>query len=447
MSDANVLMAATAAHAAAQSAVGSQVEVLVFHFLCQLIAILVTTRVMVWVSCKFLGQTPVAGEILAGLVLGPSVLGALFPDLLHALFVPSTSTIFVGFAQTGLVLLMFQIGLEFEFKKGLAGSRHSVAVISATGVVFPFVLGYLAAPWFWSQMPGPQPDLLAFRLFFATAMSITAIPILGRIFIELGMSHTRTAALAIGSAAIDDVIGWLVLGVVGAIIASQFDPGVLALRIGGLVAYVALLMVVVRPFVLRRLRRHVSGPGRLSPAATSAILLLVLTSAAVTSSLGVFAIIGGFLIGVALHEDRAFVEQWKLKVGVLVQSLFLPIFFVYTGLRTDVGSLQDVHAWWQAALVCLIAFVGKFGGAYVAARAVGESHRNALTIGICMNTRALMELIVLNIGHDLGVLPPQMFTMLVIMAIVSTFMATPVIRRLMSAERRGVAGAIAQPAE
>lgn len=445
MLDAGAHAVAAATHAAQASAVGAAAEELTLHFLLQLIAILLVTRVMVWVSERMLGQTAVAGEILAGLILGPSVLGALFPEALHALFVPSTSTIFVGFAQIGLVLLMFQIGMEFEFKRSLSQSKHVIFLISAAGIVAPFALGYAFAPWFWEQMSGTRPDLLAFRLFFATAMSITAIPILGRILMELGLSHTRTAALTIGSAAVDDITGWLVLGVVGAIITSKLEVGNLFLRLAGLMLYLAVVLIVVRPIVLKHVRRHLMVHGRLSPFAISLLLLLLMVSAVITSTLGVFAIIGGFVIGAALHEDRAFVEEWKRRMGGLVNALFLPIFFVYTGLRTDVGSLADAQAWIQCGLVCAIAFAGKFGGTYLAARLAGEDRRSALTIGVCMNTRALMELIVLNIGYDLGVLPRQMFTMLVIMAIVSTFVATPLIRRLMSAERRDLAGAVPEP--
>ncbi|MCW7536902.1 cation:proton antiporter [Aquabacterium sp. A7-Y] len=434
----------TAAAGAAQSAVGSQAEHLVLQLLYQLIVILVLTRVVSWASKRYLGQTDVAGEILAGLVLGPSLLGALFPNVFAALFVPQTSTIFVGLAQTGLILLMFQIGLEFEFKSNLSAARHTVVVISIAGIVCPFLLGYLTAPWFWEQMSGQRPDLLAFRLFFATAMSITAIPILGRIFMELGLSHTRTAALTIGSAAIDDILGWLLLGVVSAIVTSSFQPGNFAWRLGGLAAYIALVFLVLRPLIHKSLNRHTDKNGVLNPVALPLLLVLLFVSAAVTSNLGVFAIIGGFVIGVALHDNRQFVQQWKDKMGGLVNALFLPIFFAYTGLRTDVGSLGDSNAWLQCLLVCAVAFAGKFGGAYLAARALGESHRSSMAIGVCMNTRALMELIALNIGYDMGVLPRQMFTMLVIMAIVSTFIATPLIRWLMRSESRLTAP---QPAE
>ncbi|MDB4965509.1 MAG: sodium:proton antiporter, partial [Myxococcales bacterium] len=190
------------------SAVGAGAEQIVLRLLYQLFVILVATRVVVAIVRR-LGQTDVSGEILAGLILGPSALGALFPEFMHRLFHPSTSTIFVGLSQMGLVLLMFQIGLEFEFRTTLSASKRSIVVISLAGLLAPFALGFATAPWFHAQLTDGTPQLVGFRLFFAVAMSITAIPILGRIFMELGLAHTRTAALTIGAAAIDDVTGWL----------------------------------------------------------------------------------------------------------------------------------------------------------------------------------------------------------------------------------------------
>src|SRR5690349_20824855 len=202
-------------NAGAESAVGARAEEVVLKLLYQIIAILVATRLVVWVARR-LGQTDVSGEILAGLLLGPTCLGAIAPGAMHALFDPSVAQIFVGIAQVGLVLLMFQIGLEFEFGATLGASKRAIAIVSLAGMLVPFALGTVTAPWFWEQLPGdgPRPDALGFRLFFAIAMSITAIPILGRIFMELRLSHTRTAALTIGAAAIDDVAGWLLLGMV-----------------------------------------------------------------------------------------------------------------------------------------------------------------------------------------------------------------------------------------
>lgn len=431
-------MITSLANAATGSAVGAGAEEIVLHLLYQLLAILLATRIVTWLARRIFSQTDVSGEILAGLLLGPSLLGAFAPGFMNSLFHPSTRTIFVGLAQVGLVLLMFQIGLEFEFKAHLGKDRKPIFIISLVGLVLPFVSGYLAAPWFWSHLEDPKPALLGFRLFFAVAMSITAIPILGRIFMELGLSHTRTAALTIGAAAIDDIAGWLVLGVISVMVKGEASAGWAAPRVAGLALYLALVFLLVRPLLKKAVARTLDRNGGLRLPSIAALLIVLFTSAAITSNLGVFAIIGGFVIGVALHDDRRFVDEWKLRVGPLVWAFFLPIFFAYTGLRTDIGTLHGWGGIGECALICALAFVTKFGGAFLSSRLLGESTRSAATIGVCMNTRALMELIVLNIGFELGVLPRRIFTMLVIMAIVSTFMATPLIRWLMRAQRRPV---------
>jgi Kef-type K+ transport system membrane component KefB len=425
------------ASAASESPVGAHAEEIILHLLYQLILIFIVTRLVVAFTKKILTQTDVAGEILAGLLLGPSLLGAIWPDLLSKVFDPSTSTIFVGVSQVGLIFLMFQIGLEFEFHSKITSSRHTVVIISLCGILLPFALGYFFAPWFYFQMAEPRPPELGFRLFFAIAMSITAIPVLGRIFMELGLTHTRTATLTIAAAAIDDVMGWLLLGIIAAVITANFHPTNLLLRLGGLVSYLLFVFFVARKFLQRLVQKHLGKhEGELQNIGIAWLIIVVLISAIITSRLGVFAIIGGFIIGVALHEDRNFVSEWKQKVAPLVTTFFLPIFFAYTGLRTDIGTLNSSTAFVQCLLVVAIAFIGKLGGAYIASRMLGETNRSALTIGISMNTRGLMELITLNIGYDLGVLPKQMFTMLVIMSIVSTYMATPIIRHLMASERR-----------
>jgi Kef-type K+ transport system membrane component KefB len=307
-------------------------------------------------------------------------------------------------------------------------------LISFLGIALPFAMGYVTAPWFHARLSEPVP-LFGFQLFFAVAMSITAIPILGRIFMELGLSHTRTAALTIGAAAIDDVSGWMILGTIALLVKGEFSWGWIVPRVLGLLVYVTVVFLVLRKPLQRLVARHLMQHGGLRQTAVPYVVLLLFVSAAITSSLGIFAIIGGFVIGVALHDDRRFVEEWKRRVSPIVWAFFLPIFFAYTGLRTDVGTIRGWEGATMLLLILAVAFVSKFGGAYVAARLTGESHRSALTIGVCMNTRALMELIVLNIGKDLGLLPTDIFSMLVIMALVSTFMATPLIRWLMQGQQ------------
>ena len=421
---------------AGASAVSSGAEALVLRLLAQLVVILVATRVVVGIARR-MGQTDVSGEILTGILLGPSLLGALAPELLTSIFHPSTSTAFVAIAQLGLILLMFQIGLEFEFGTHIAARRSDLVLISGTGLVVPFALGYLTAPYFYANLPeAALPPELGFRLFFGIAMSITAIPILGRIFMELRLSHTRTAALTIGAAAIDDVAGWLLLGVISLIVRDEFSMLAFGGKLGLLLVYIAGVMLVVRPLLVCHVIRPLEGKDAM-PLSTVAVLLVVLFASAIaTSEIGVFAIIGGFTIGIALHQHRGFVALWNKQVAPLVTTLLLPVFFAFTGLRTDIGTLDSWHEVGLCALVCLVAFVGKFGGAYVAARVIGEPKRSALTIATCMNTRALMELVAINVGMDLGVLTKSMFTKLVIMAIASTFMATPLIRWLMRGQAR-----------
>jgi len=418
------------------SAVGSGAEEITLRLLYQLIVILLATRI-VTALVRRLGQTDVSGEILAGLLLGPSLLGAIAPAVMGWLFHPSTSTIFTGLAQIGLILLMFQIGLEFEFSRHLGGDRRPIVVISLVGLAVPFAMGYLSAPWFHARLSEPVP-LFGFQLFFAVAMSITAIPILGRIFMELGLSHTRTAALTIGAAAIDDVSGWMILGAISLLVKGAFSWGWALPRVAGLAVYLAFVFFVLRKPLRRAIADHLARHGGMRLTAVPYVVILLFASAAITSNLGVFAIIGGFVIGVALHDDRRFVEEWKRRVSPIVWAFFLPIFFAYTGLRTDVGTIQGWPGAAMLLLILAVAFVSKFGGAYIAARLVGEGHRSALTIGVCMNTRALMELIVLNIGKDLGLLPTNIFSMLVIMALVSTFIATPLIRWLMKGQESRV---------
>jgi Kef-type K+ transport system membrane component KefB len=434
-----VLQAASTA-AGAPSAVGAAAENIVLSLLYQLLAILAMTRIVTW-AVKYLGQTDVSGEILAGLLLGPSFLqsslfGARVQGLTHQLFSPSTAIVFTALAQLGLILLMFQIGLEFEFLTHLGNDKKPIFVISALGIALPFAMGYFTAPWFHARLGAPDLPLFGFRLFFAVAMSITAIPILGRIFMELGLSHTRTAALTIGASAVDDVSGWLILGTISLLVKGAFSWGWALWRVAGLAVYLAGVFWIARPILKRLVAKHLRHHGGMSLTLVPYALLVLFVSAAITSNLGVFAIIGGFVIGVALHDDRRFVEEWKRRVGPIVQALFLPIFFAYTGLRTDVGTIAGWAGFRMLVLVLAVAFLSKFAGAYVASRLVGESNRSALTIGVCMNTRALMELIVLNIGKDLGLLPTNIFSMLVIMAIASTFVATPLIRWLMKGEEK-----------
>jgi len=397
--------------------------------LLQLIVIIAATRGVAWLARR-VGQAEVVGEMLAGILLGPSLLGFFAPDVFSYVFAASNGPTFSGLAQLGLVLLMFQIGLDFELS-AVATARRTVALVSVLGIVVPFGLGSLTAIYFYDALPEPRPSITSFVLIFAVSMSITALPVLGRIFAETGLAKHRAGAIAISAAAIDDVIGWLLLGAVSLLIAGSFSISWVVLRALGICALCGLAFYGVRPLV----RRYFAArDDRLEHGGIAIVLVLLFACALATSQLGLHALIGGFILGVALHQHRAFVVEWKTRISPLVNALLLPIFFAHTGLRTDVGVLGGGAELVQCALICGIAFLGKYGGAYMGARIAGEPARMAHVLAISMNTRGLMELVVLNIGYDLGILSKTLFTQLVYMALITTLIATPLIRRYLRTE-------------
>ena len=415
-------------------------ETLLRFTLLQLIAIILAARVIGFLSQR-LGQPRGVGEIIAGLLLGPSLFGALAPDGFHWLFRSVDAVPLTLMSQIGLILMMFQVGMEFDFSRlGERRNRRAAWLITLAGIVLPFTLGLgfglLSAPHL-----APNISLPAYGLFIAVALSITAVPILGRILMEFGMTRSRLGVIAIAAAAANDAIGWILLTVVAAVASSRWSGSVLAQQLGWLLAYLMASWFLVRPALRSLLRRFPLADGVLPRDLLGLLLLLVFGSAMVTSQLGIFAIFGGFMAGVLLHDRHDLVAAWRGRVGDWLEVFFLPIFFTYTGLRTDIGSLASSESWsWCAALVVL-ATLGKFGGCYAAARLGGLSPAESRCIGILMNTRALMELIVINLGHDMGVLPAPVFTMLVLMAIFSTIMTAPGLRRwLPASERSGVAG-------
>lgn len=407
-------------------------EVALQSILLQFIVVIAASRAIAWVGKRF-GQAEVVSEMLAGILLGPSLFGYLAPDAFSYIFAPGNGPVFGGFAQVGLVLLMFQIGLDFELS-AVATSKRTVVLVSALGIAVPFALGAATSLYFYDALPAPRPGETSFILIFAVSMSITALPVLGRIFSETGFVRTRPGAIAISAAAIDDVVGWLLLGAVTLLIAGSFSMDWVAVRVAGILAVCAVAFYLVRPLVHRYFDRLLAKHDRLEQTAISVVLVLLFACAIATSKLGLHALIGGFILGVALHQHRPFVTAWKARIGPLVSTLFLPVFFTFTGLRTDVGSLRGGAEVLQCGLVCAIAFAGKYGGGYLGARLSGEPPRVAHVLGICMNTRGLMELVVLNIGFELGVLPRSLFTQLVYMAVLTTVVATPLIRRYLRAE-------------
>ncbi|MFM9023963.1 MAG: cation:proton antiporter [Planctomycetaceae bacterium] len=410
--------------------------------LVQLVVIILAARAGAAVARR-LRQPSVVGEIVAGLVLGPSVFGALAPDWFAAVFgrgaggsAAALEASLTSFSQVGLVLLLFMIGIEFDFSH-IRRQGRTAAAVSVAGVALPFALGLglaaVMAPRLEALGAPAGIDPRSFALFLGTAMSITAIPILGRILIEMALQHTALGALVIAAAACDDAVGWTLLAAVSALAAGDFEPAAIARMVGATLLFAGFMLLVVRPLVLPRLERAASGDGppRLSLGMLSLLFAALFAAAWVTSRIGIFAIFGAFLLGAALSGRPRVREAVAAHLSDVVTVLFLPIFFTFTGLRTNMGSLGSLEAWAWCAAVFAVAVLGKWGGCGLAARLAGLPAGEAACVGVLMNTRALMELIVINVGLDLGVIPPAVYCMLVIMAIGTTLMATPLAARLL----------------
>ncbi|BBL72929.1 cation:proton antiporter [Methylomagnum ishizawai] len=402
-------------------------ETLLCFTLLQIGLIILAARVAGHVARR-LGQPRAVGEIVAGLMLGPSMLGALAPDAFHWLFRSVDAAPLTIVSQIGLILLMFQVGLEFDFSHlGERRNRRAVVLVTLAGIVAPFALG-LGFGWASAPVLAPGVPPLAYSLLLGVALSITAVPILGRIMIEFGLTRHRLGVITIAAAATSDAVGWVLLALVAAVAASRFSWVATATQIGGLLAYLLASWFVLRPVLRRVLRWFPHGPDSLPQDLLALLLVVVFGSALLTSQLGIFAIFGGFTVGVLLHDRHDLVSAWKHQVESLIMVFFLPIFFTYTGLRTDIGSLASGELWAWCGLLIGLAVLGKFGGCYLAARWAGLSAAESRNIAIMMNTRALMELIVVNLGYDLGLITRPVFTMLVLMAVASTLMTAPGLR-------------------
>ena len=401
-------------------------EDLLLIVMIQVAVIMVTARIF-GTTFRRIGQPIVCGEIAAGLILGPSFFGGFFPGLFNQVFDPAVGSIMGVTARLGLVLLLFLIGLEFDFGHLRANSRAPL-MISAGGVVFPFALGLGVAAVIYPHV-GNGVNKLAFYLFMATAMCITALPILGRIMIEYGLNRTRIGAITISAAAIDDAVGWILLALVTSIVRSEADPMATAMMILQTAAFAAFMVLAVRPLAHRWATRTIEkGGGDLSLNALAITLTAVFVAGMVTHEIGIFAIFGAFLCGAIMYDHEPFRDAVVRKLNDFVTVFFLPIFFTYTGLRTDIGSVQGGLLWAFCGLVFAAAVLGKFGGGAIAARMSGLTWRESLGVGTMMNTRALMELIVINVGYDLGIIPRSVFFMLVVMAVATTYMTTPLLR-------------------
>lgn len=389
--------------------------------LLQIVTILLTVRLFGWI-CNSIGQPSVIGEILAGVVLGPSLLGVYFPEVFEYVF-PADSLGNISFlSQVGLILFMFIVGMELDIK--VLKTRASNAVlISHASIIFPFALGIILSYFIYEHFTHQHVSFISFALFMGIAMSITAFPVLARIVHEKGINKTPLGAVVITCAAIDDITAWCLLAAVIAIVKAGSVASSLFVILTA-VGYVVFMFVVMRPF-LRRIEELRSSNNLISSSLIGVFFLVLFLSAYATEVIGIHALFGAFLAGVIMPPNMKFRSLLVEKIEDVALVLLLPLFFVYTGLRTQIGLLNDPYLWWVCGAIILVAVVGKFVGSALAARFVKQSWRDSLIIGALMNTRGLMELVVLNIGYDLGVLTDEMFAMMVIMALATTFMTSP----------------------
>jgi Kef-type K+ transport system membrane component KefB len=409
-------------------------EALLFSVLIQLVIMIGAARAMNFLLRRF-GQPGVVGEIVAGLLLGPSLFGHFFPGFSADIFGAKPAAPIVILSQIGLMLLMCQIGMSFEFgllREGRA--RRGLLPIAAASVLVPFALGiglgHVSAPIYAEKIP-----VAVYALFCGVALAITAVPILGRILAEYGMLDHELGVLAISAAAINDIAGWLLLGVVSALASAMatasFAPGRSLAQLAGVLGFALVCWFLLRPAAAAALRKYPLVDGEIPPSMMAIVLIAVFILGMCTSSLGIFTIFGGFATGLLLHQDRAFAEAWRKQIGSFVMVFFLPIFFTATGLRTNLLGLTSATDWIWLGVFLATGILGKIIPVYIAGRIAGFDGPSALMLGGLMNTRALMELIVLNIGLETGFLPQKVFTMLVIMAVVTTVMTGPFLRALM----------------
>jgi len=417
--------------------------------LVQIIVILVAAR-LVGAVVRRLGQPQVVGEMLAGIALGPSLLGAHAPGISAVLFPPSSLGFINALSQVGLLVFMFLVGLELD-TRSIRERGRSAVIISHASIVAPFLLGATLAIALYPTLAGAQVTFIGFALFMGAAMSVTAFPVLARILGERRLTRTPLGALAIACAAIDDVTAWCMLAAVVVIVrATTGGPGTgnsLWLTLGGSVAFVAFMLTAGRR-ALRTLETRYAARGRVTQDMIAVLMLAMLASAWATERLAIHALFGAFLAGAVSPKREGFVRALLERFEDVMVVLLLPLFFAFTGLRTEITLIDGASGWLTCLLVIAVAVLGKAGGSAIAARASAMSWRDAGVIGALLNTRGLMELVILNVGLDIGVISRELFAMMVLMALATTFMTTPLVAWLLpsAASERVASGAAAAPA-
>jgi Kef-type K+ transport system membrane component KefB len=400
-----------------------QADTALAQVLLALVVIIVVARAL-GAAFRLIGQPRVIGEMIAGILLGPSLLGRVLPGISAYVF-PSTTLPFLSvIAQIGIILYMFLVGIRLDTKLLRRHLGTSVA-ISQSSIAAPFLLGAALALWLYPVLSARSVPFTEFALFMGVAMSVTAFPVLARILTDRQMQGSPIGAIALASAAAGDVTAWCLLAFVVGV--ARARPGQALFTLTLTAGFVALIFIFVRP-AIRRLAHRQSTQGTTAPDAIVILCVALLVAAVATERIGIHGLFGAFLIGVVVPHDSLLAADVRRMLEDSVALFLLPVFFAFTGLRTQIGLLHGFRDWLLCILIIATASAGKFGGSFVAARLTGSGWRQAAALGVLMNTRGLMELIVLNIGLDLGVISPTLFTMLVLMAIATTVATTPILQ-------------------
>lgn len=398
------------------------------QLLIQIVVIVIMAR-LAGLLFRRIGQPAVIGEMFVGIALGPSLLGALAPTVSHFVFPPEKGAMLPlqMLSQVGILLFMFVVGMELD-PVHLKREAKTAVLVSHTSILLPFALGCTAAIFLYHDYMGVHASFIPFALFMGISMSITAFPVLARIIQERSLVGSSLGNTVIACAAVDDVTAWTALALIAALARSQ-GAGSAGMTLVLALSYVAAMILLVRP-LLSRLVARLRDPGEPGPTITVAVLSTVLTSALFTEAIGIHALFGAFFAGVMIPVNEEFRAFLRVRLEYFSGLFLLPIFFVFTGLRTQVGLISGTHDYLVCGALLLLAVLGKFGGSMFAARITGMPWKDSVAIGALMNSRGLMELVALNLGLDLGVLSPKIFTMLVLMALITTFMTGPVMNVL-----------------
>lgn len=397
------------------------------HLLTLLVQVGVVLAVarLVGLAFRRIHQPQVVGEMAAGILLGPSLLGWAAPGVSAWLFPPESLGALNALSQVGLLLFMFLVGLEFDVRL-LRGRGHTAVVTSHVSIVVPFFLGAALALFLYPRLSDASIGFTGFALFMGAAMSVTAFPVLARILTERNLLRTRVGAVTLACAAVDDVTAWSILAVVVAVVRAGSAEVPLWVTLAGSAAFVGFMLTAGRR-MLGWMGGFARSRGRVTQDLLAGVLLVLLASAWVTERLGIHALFGAFLLGAVIPRDRTLLHGLTEKLEDVTVVFFLPLFFAFTGLRTRIGLVDGAEMWAYCGLIVLVAVAGKFGGSTLSARATGLGWREAGALGVLMNTRGLMELVILTIGLELGVISPALFAMMVLMALVTTFMTTPLL--------------------